>query len=349
MINVLIVDDSAVVRQTLSQIFEEEDDIRVIATAQDPIIAAQKLKTQVPDVITLDIEMPRMDGLTFLSKLMAQYPIPVVICSSVSEKGSETALRALELGAVDIITKPNLGAKSHLLESSVVICDAIRAASKSRIAKRALFEKSKQNEKAIVNKTPCAGKALPKTTEKIVVIGASTGGTEAIRSVLEALPVDSPGILIVQHMPENFTRSFAERLNQNCAIQVREATNNESVLRGTALIAPGNKHMELKRSGARYYVALRDGPLVSRHRPSVDVLFKSAAYVGGKNIVAAILTGMGSDGASGMTELLHSGATTIAQDEESCVVYGMPREAVKREAVQQVANLQEIAGLISRN
>jgi len=344
-IRVLIVDDSAVVRQTLSEVLSSDPDIEIMGTAADPFVAAERIKDEVPDVITLDIEMPRMDGLTFLQKIMAQHPIPVVICSSLAEEGAESALRALEYGAVDIITKPRLGSKQFIEESEITICQIVKAAAGARVhtiqPRRAV--EPKLTADAILSP---ATHAMVETTEKVVVIGASTGGTEALKTVLETLPSDTPGIVIVQHMPELFTRAFANRLNTMCSITVKEAESNDTVLRGRALIAPGNHHLLLKRSGARYYVDLKEGPLVCRHRPSVDVLFRSAARYAGRNAVGVILTGMGDDGARGMLEMKQAGATTIAQDEATCVVFGMPNEAIKRGAVDKVMPLDAVAGAI---
>lgn len=342
-IKVLIVDDSAIVRQTLSNILNSDEEIEVVATAQDPFIAAEKIKEEVPDVITLDIEMPKMDGLTFLRRIMEQHPIPVVICSSLAVEGSETALKALEYGAVDIITKPKLGTKHFLEESRIYICDAVKAASVAKLKKRfnEPLIQPKLSADAILAKKP--NKAMFETTEKVIVVGASTGGTEALRVFLEAFPLDTPGIVIVQHMPENFTKAFAKRFDSYCNITVKEAENGDSVIRGRALIAPGNYHILLKRQGAKYYVEIKQGPLVSRHRPSVDVLFRSAAQYAGKNAIGVIMTGMGDDGARGMLELKEAGAFTIAQDEKTCVVYGMPNEAVKLGAVDKILPLDEIA------
>lgn len=342
-IKVLVVDDSAVVRQTLSSIISSDPQLEVIAAAADPFIAAEKIKDEVPDVITLDVEMPRMDGLTFLHKIMSQHPLPVIIVSSLAGEGSETALRALEYGAVDIIAKPQAGVKHFLEESRIVLCDAIKAAAHAkvkRVAEKRLDVSPKLSADAVIAKVK--SKAMVQTTERVIVIGASTGGTEAIREFLEQMPLDSPGIVIVQHMPENFTAAFAKRLDQSCRISVKEAQDNDTVIRGRALIAPGNKHMLLKRSGARYYVEIKDGPLVSRHRPSVDVLFRSAAQYAGKNSVGVILTGMGDDGAKGMLEMKQSGSYNIAQSEESCVVFGMPREAIKLGGVDMVLPLEKI-------
>jgi len=348
-IKVLIVDDSAVVRQTLAEILSSDPQIEVIATAADPFIAAERIRNELPDVITLDVEMPRMDGITFLQKIMSQHPIPVVMCSSLTEERSETALKALESGAVEIIQKPRLGVKQFLEESKVLICDVVKAASLARLRpiKSSLRKVApKLTADAVLAKS--TSKAMIRTTEKVVVVGASTGGTEALRVFLEEMPLDSPGIVIVQHMPENFTRSFAARLDTLCRISVKEAENNDTVIPGRALIAPGNKHMLLKRSGARYFVELKDGPLVSRHRPSVDVLFRSAARYSGKNAVGVIMTGMGDDGAKGMLEMKEAGAVTIAQDEATCIVFGMPKEAIKLGGVDKVLALEDIPPAVIR-
>jgi two-component system, chemotaxis family, protein-glutamate methylesterase/glutaminase len=344
MIKVLIVDDSALVRQTLHQILSSDPEIEVIGAAPDPFVAAKHMEETIPDVVTLDIEMPRMDGLTFLKKIMTQHPIPVVICSSLTEKGSETMFRALEYGAVEIIQKPKVGTKRFLEESSIRICDAVKAAAKSKIKRltKQCVPGPKLTADAVIASAGL-NSALIETTETVVLIGASTGGTEALRVVLEAMPRDCPGIVIVQHMPERFTAAFADRLNGICAITVKEAWNNATVLRGQALIAPGNKHTLLKRSGARYYVEVKDGPLVRRHRPSVDVLFRSAARYAGKNALGVIMTGMGDDGASGLLEMKEAGAMAIAQDEATCVVFGMPHEAIKQGAVHKIVALDRIA------
>jgi two-component system, chemotaxis family, protein-glutamate methylesterase/glutaminase len=346
-IRVLIVDDSAVVRQTLYDVLSSDPGIEVMATAPDPFVAAERIAEQIPDVITLDIEMPRMDGLTFLQKIMAQHPIPVIICSSLVEEGAQSALKALEYGAVDIIAKPRLGSKQFLEESRLLLCQAVRAAAGARLTTHRSSPshtvEPKLTADAVLSR---ATKAMVETTEKVVVIGASTGGTEALRVLLEALPADAPGVVIVQHMPELFTRAFANRLDTLCAITVKEAETNDSVLRGHALIAPGNHHVLLKRSGARYFVEIKDGPLVCRHRPSVDVLFRSAARYAGQNAVGVIMTGMGDDGANGMLEMKQAGAATIAQDEASCVVFGMPNEAIKRQAVDRIMPLDAIARAI---
>jgi two-component system, chemotaxis family, protein-glutamate methylesterase/glutaminase len=342
---VLIVDDSAVVRQALSSLLSSDPEIEVMATAADPFVAAERMKAEVPDVITLDIEMPRMDGLTFLKKIMTQHPVPVVICSSLADKGAQSTLRALEYGAVEIITKPRLGTRQFLEDSRTTICEVVKAAASARLepmrAERVI--EPKLTADAIL---PQATRAMDETTEKVIVVGASTGGTEALRSLLEPLPPDAPGIVIVQHMPELFTRAFANRLDGLCAISVKEAETNDTVLRGHALIAPGNHHLLLRRSGARYFVEVKDGPLVCRHRPSVDVLFRSAARYAGPNAVGVILTGMGDDGARGMLEMKNAGAYNIAQDEASSVVFGMPKEAIKLESVHKVLPLSQIPSAI---
>jgi two-component system chemotaxis response regulator CheB len=346
-IKVLIVDDSAVVRQTLSQIISSDPHLEVIGTATDPYFAAKKIADELPDVITLDVEMPRMDGLTFLKKIMTQHPIPVVIISSLTENGTETAMKALELGAVDIITKPQVNTKVFFEESRIRICDAVKAAAQARISRKRIVPETytvepKYSADAIL---PPSGTnmSMIKTTEYVIAVGASTGGTEALTTFLQAMPLDTPGIVIVQHMPEKFTTSFAARLNQICKITVKEAESGDSVIRGRALIAPGNFHMLLKRSGARYYVEIKEGPLVNRHRPSVDVLFRSTARYAGANAVGVIMTGMGDDGARGLLEMKQAGAKTVAQDEKSCVVFGMPKEAIKLGGVDKILSLDAIA------
>jgi len=350
-IRVLIVDDSALVRQTLIEILKSDPGITVIGSAADPLAAAEKMREEVPDVITLDIEMPRMDGLTFLRKLMSQHPIPVVICSSLAVDGDETTFRALEYGAIEIITKPKVGTKQFLEESRIRIIDAVRAAAQAKVRPHSASSPLKVSPK--LDADVILAKAQPgnfnlRTTEKVVLVGASTGGTEALLTFLSALPLDCPAIAVVQHMPEHFTAAFAKRLDSVCRIHVKEAADNDTLLRGQALIAPGSKHMLLKRSGTRYHVEVKDGPLVSRHRPSVDVLFRSGARYAGKNAVAVIMTGMGDDGAKGMRELFDAGAYTIAQDEASCVVFGMPQEAIKHGGVHKVLPLQAIAAEVVR-
>ncbi len=345
MIHILIVDDSAVVRETLKTILSEDPEIGTIETAQDPVIAMKKMETSLPDVLLTDIEMPRMDGLSFLQKVMETNPIPVIICSSMAEDGSTNAVKALELGAVDIIQKPRVGTRQFLEESRITLYDAVHAAYATRksLASRAEHKMTiepKLTADAILEKGTVP---VLETTERVVAIGASTGGTEALKVLLEKMPVDAPGMVVVQHMPENFTRSFAERLDSLCKVHVKEAQDGDSVLRGQVLIAPGNKHTLLKRSGARYFVEVRDGPLVTRHRPSVDVLFRSAARYAGKNTIGVILTGMGDDGARGMKELHDTGAYTIAQDEKTCVVFGMPAVAIEHGGVDSVLPLDAIS------
>ncbi|MFM2482514.1 chemotaxis response regulator protein-glutamate methylesterase [Celerinatantimonas sp. YJH-8] len=349
MIKVMIVDDSAVVRQTLSEIINEQADMQVMATAADPYIAADKLRSQLPDVMILDVEMPRMDGLTFLRKLMAQHPLPVVICSSLVGEQSNTHMAALEAGAVDIIAKPSLGTKQFIREASVMITDALRGAAKAKVSKILPRRMASEKLSADVMLPNISTSAMRETTDKIIVIGASTGGTEAIRRVLEMMPGNCPPIAVVQHMPEGFTHSFANRLDGLCRIHVKEATNGDTLLRGHALIAPGNRHLLVKRSGARYYVEVKDGPLVSRHRPSVDVLFRSVARYVGPNAVGIILTGMGDDGASGMKEMRDAGAWTCGQDEATSVVYGMPKEAFLKGGVCQQIPLQHIAATVLKS
>jgi two-component system chemotaxis response regulator CheB len=351
-LRVLVVDDSAVVRQKLSDIINSDRSLEVMGTASDPYIAAKKIKKEIPDVITLDVEMPRMDGITFLRKIMSQHPMPVVIISSLTEKGTRTAIKALEYGAVEIITKTKMDSSAFFDEAKIRIIDAIKAAGVSKLKRRHIQQpeihvEPKHTADAIIPHT--TKKSMVETTEIVVAIGASTGGTEAIAKLLQQLPHDSPGIIIVQHMPEQFTKSFAERLDETCKVTVKEAVNGSSVIRGNVLIAPGNYHTILKRSGARYYVEVKQGPMVNRHRPSVDVLFRSVARYAGRNAVGVILTGMGDDGARGLLEMKEAGAHTIAQDEKSSVVYGMPKEAIDLKAVDNVLPLDNIAAhLISK-
>ena len=342
-LKVLIVDDSAVVRQTLADILQQDPDIAVIEPAADPYIAASCMRKFIPDVILLDIEMPRMDGLTFLGKIMSQHPLPVIICSSLSQKGSQSALRAMDLGAVEVIYKPKVGSEQYLRESRIRICDAVKAAAHANV------HTVHQTLKTVAPKLSAdamlslgTNQSTLSTTDKVVVVGASTGGTEALRIFLEALPRNCPGIAIVQHMPENFTRSFADRLNDLCEVNVSEAKDGDRILRGRALIAPGNDHMLLVRRGGQYHVEIKSGPLVSRHRPSVDVLFRSAARYAGRNALAIIMTGMGDDGAKGIREMKDSGARTIAQDEASCVVFGMPKESIATGGIDKVVALENI-------
>ncbi|MCX7025664.1 MAG: chemotaxis response regulator protein-glutamate methylesterase [Spirochaetes bacterium] len=348
-IRVMIVDDSAVVRQTLKDLLDSDSSIITISVASDPLFALKKMETELPDVIVTDLEMPRMDGLTFIRTVMERTPIPMVVCSSKSEQGSDNAMKAMEYGAVEIIQKPKIGTKEFLEESRVEICDVVKAAFLSRrvIHKRAekpvIHEVAPKLTADVIMPKPDPLRTSIETTERIVIVGASTGGTEALKDFLEVLPEDTPGIVIVQHMPEHFTAAFAKRLDGICRVSVKEAENDDTVVRGRALIAPGNRHTLLKRSGARYYVEVKEGPLVCRHRPSVDVLFRSAARYAGKNAVGVIMTGMGDDGARGMKELHDSGAFTIAQDEMSCVVFGMPNEAIKLGGVDVVLPLHKIA------
>lgn len=341
-IRVMIVDDSAVVRQVLAAALEKDCEIEVIGTASDPIFALEKMKRDWPDVITLDVEMPRMDGITFLKKLMAEHPTPVVICSTLTGKGTETSMQALAAGAVTIVTKPTVGLKQYLQDASEDLANAVKAAAKANVKRLVPVQNSpKLTADAIL---PAPLHAMAQTTDTVVAVGTSTGGTQALEAVLTRLPRVTPGIVIVQHMPEKFTEAFANRLDGLCQIEVREAKNGDRVMPGRALIAPGGRHMLLKRSGAQYHVEIMDGPLVSRHRPSVDVLFRSVAQCAGKNALGIIMTGMGDDGARGLKEMRDAGAKTIGQDEASCVVYGMPKEAYKMGAVERVMPLDDIAG-----
>ncbi len=343
-VRVLIVDDSALMRQTLKTVLSTDPDVEVIATAPDPIIAAKKMEKDMPDVLMLDIEMPRMDGLTFLQKIMSEHPIPVVICSALTEEGSEVSLKAMEYGAIEIIQKPRERTKEFLEEYSVRICDIVKAAAVARAKKVVKIREVEPKLTADVVLAKPTRNTMIQTTEKIVVVGASTGGTEALREFLEAMPWNAPGIVIVQHMPEHFTKAFAKRLDGLCKITVKEAENNDTVIPSRALIAPGNKHTLIRRSGTKYYVEVTDGPLVCRHRPSVDVLFRSAARYAGRNAVGVIMTGMGDDGARGMLEMKEAGAAlNIAQDEATSVVFGMPNEAIKRGAADKILPLGEIA------
>jgi two-component system chemotaxis response regulator CheB len=338
-IKVLIVDDSAIVRRIFSEELSKFPDIEIVGTAPDPFVARDKIVNLKPDVITLDIEMPRMDGLTFLKKLMRYYPIPVIIVSALTPKGGEMTLEALDVGAVDVIGKP--GGSYSVENLSVQLAEKIRGASRVTMSK-----KNVTDTHATLKPEPV--KALSQTSNKIIAIGASTGGTEALKNVLVKMPANSPGIVVVQHMPAKFTTAFAQRLNGICQIKVREAENNDSVTPGTALIAPGNFHMILRRSGARYYVEIKDGPMVHHQRPSVDVLFKSTAKYAGANSIGVILTGMGSDGAEGLLEMKNAGAKTVGQDEKTCVVYGMPKEAVKLGAVDREVPLDRVTNEIIR-
>ncbi|RFC62508.1 chemotaxis response regulator protein-glutamate methylesterase [Fulvimarina endophytica] len=356
-IRAMIVDDSASVRTTLSAILSADPEIEVIAVASDPYHAAAKIRDEIPDVLFLDIEMPRMDGLTFLKKIMAQKPIPVVICSSLAEQGSDVMMEALAAGAVDVIGKPKVHTAQFLNDSRMLICDVAKAAAHARVRRGARRDARMQVEAKhladviIPPLSPTRQASLrdgmPKT-EPLVCIGASTGGTEALARVLSALPADSPAILVVQHMPEKFTTAFARRLNSMCAVEVREAADGDVVLPGRVLVAPGNYHMLLNRAGSRYTVSIDEGAFVSRHRPSVDVLFRSAAQRAGANAIGILLTGMGDDGASGLREMRDMGSRTIAQDEASCIVFGMPREAIERGGAEMVLPLDRIASEIGR-
>jgi len=336
-IKVLIVDDSAIVRKIFSEELSKYPDIEVIGTAPDPFVARDKIVALNPDVITLDIEMPRMDGLTFLRKLMKYYPIPTIIVSSLTQRGGKLTLEAMEIGAVEVIGKP--GGSYSVGNMSSQLADKIRAAARARV-----FRQDPD--------VPVSGnvqmKALSETSHKVIAIGASTGGTEALKQVLTPLPANSPGIVMVQHMPANFTAAFADRLNSLCQLNVREAKDNDTVVPGLALLAPGNYHMILRRSGARYYVEVKTGPMVHHQRPAVDLLFKSTAQYAGGNAIGVILTGMGADGAEGLLEMKKAGARTIAQDEHSCVVFGMPKEAIKMGAADKVLPLDQIASEMMR-
>ncbi|MEO1773319.1 MAG: chemotaxis response regulator protein-glutamate methylesterase [Pseudomonadota bacterium] len=337
---VLVVDDSAVVRQTLEAILSNDPELRVIGTAVDPFEAARLMRAEAPDVITLDVEMPRMDGVTFLRKLMEQHPIPVVMCSTLVGAETETLAEVLAAGAVDIVCKPRLGVRDFLEEEAQRLCDTVKAAAQARL-ERLRPGPATGARTAAPTKRPAG--AMARTTQVIVGVGASTGGTEALRQFLEALPPDSPPVVIVQHMPEKFTAAFAARLDGLCAVSVAEARHGDRCLAGHVLIAPGNRHMRLTRSGATYTVTIDDGPLVSRHRPSVDVLFHSIASAAGRNAVGVIMTGMGADGAEGLKAMRDAGAMTFGQDEASCVVYGMPKEAVRVGAVVEQLPLAGLA------
>ena len=338
-IKVMVVDDSAVVRQVVSSLLSADPDIEVISAVADPLLAMVRMQNQWPDVIVLDIEMPRMDGITFLKKIMQERPTPVVICSTLVESGAKTSIEALAAGAVAIITKPKLGLKQFLNDSSSDLISAVKSAARANVKQLKVTEK--YNADVILQPASSHG-AMIQTTERVVAIGTSTGGTQALERVLVTLPRVCPGIVIVQHMPEKFTAEFANRLNTLCQISVKEAQHNDRVVQGLALIAPGGKHMLLRRNGAQYFVDVIDGPLVNRHRPSVDVLFRSVAKCAGANALGVIMTGMGDDGAAGLLEMRKTGARTVAQDEESCVVFGMPKEAIKRGAVEKTVPLNAI-------
>ena len=338
-LKVLIVDDSAIVRKIFTEILSRESDLEVVGTAPDPFVARDLIVHTQPEVITLDLEMPRMDGLTFLKKIMHYHPLPVIIVSSLTPRGSKMALQALELGAVEVLAKPG---------SAFSVGDlGVELAEKIRVAARVRFDSRKAQETASPA-PPVKLAPLPQTTDKIIAIGASTGGTEAIKQILTRLPQNTPGLIIVQHMPPKFTSAFAERLNQLCALEVKEAQDGDTVVTGRALVAPGNYHMLLKRSGARYHAQVKNGPPVHHQRPSVDVLFNSVALSAGANVIGVIMTGMGADGAEGLLAMKERGAYTIAQDEASCVVFGMPKEAIKRGAPHKVLPLTRIPDEIRR-
>lgn len=380
-IRVLIVDDSAVVRQVLVELLREDAGIEVTAAVADPLFAMQRMKSQWPDVIVLDVEMPRMDGVTFLRRIMQERPTPVIICSTLTEAGASTTLEALAAGAVSIVTKPKSGLKDFLRDSAAELTAAIRVAARANLKNlarraaagsrsapsgvaslgeaRSAAASPAANAKpdpvrpapkhtADVILAPAGERAMTRTTEHVVAIGTSTGGTQALQEVLTSLPEICPGLVIVQHMPPQFTAAFAKRLDALCRIEVREARNGDRVIPGLALIAPGGRHMLLQRSGAQYHVEIREGPPVSRHCPSVDVLFRSAAKAAGRNALGIIMTGMGDDGARGLKEMRDAGAATVAQDEASCVVFGMPKEAIRMQAVERVLSLEELAGAILR-
>ncbi|MGE5865643.1 MAG: protein-glutamate methylesterase/protein-glutamine glutaminase [Rhizobacter sp.] len=350
-VRVMVIDDSAVVRQVLAGLLSQAPGIEVMAAVADPVLAIERLKHDWPDVIVLDVEMPRMDGITFLRLVMQQRPTPVVICSTLTERGARTTLEAMAAGAVAIVTKPKVGLKQFLSEAADELVATVRAAAKANVRSLApgraapAVPAAKHTADVIL---PPTTRAMTQTTERVVALGTSTGGTQALEAVLTALPRVCPGIVIVQHMPEKFTAAFAARLDSLCQIAVKEAENNDRVVPGRALIAPGGRHMLLKRSGAQYVVEVVDGPLVNRHRPSVDVLFRSVARSAGANALGVIMTGMGDDGAAGLLEMRNVGARTLAQDEASCVVFGMPREAIKRNAAERVLPLSAMAAEIQR-
>ena len=343
-LNVLVVDDSAVMRQVMTTVLSRDGIL--VETAAHPLIAMGKMRQRRPDVIVLDIEMPHVDGLTFLQQIMADRPIPVIVCSALARNGADTVLRALEYGAVDVVQKPAVGIQDFLYESAIMLVDKVRGAAEARPRRRAAIPSTEKRNSADVVLPTLAARTLSVTTDKVVAVGTSTGGTEALRVLLMALPLDAPGFVVVQHMPEVFTAGFAERLNQLCAVDVKEAKDGDRVRPGLVLIAPGNRHTMINRNGAQYLVRVVDGPLVARHRPSVDVLFRSVAQAAGANAVGVIMTGMGDDGADGLLEMKKSGASTIAQDEATCVVFGMPKAAIDRGAVDEVLPLQRITQAI---
>ncbi|MGE0383792.1 MAG: chemotaxis response regulator protein-glutamate methylesterase [Gammaproteobacteria bacterium] len=344
-VGVVIVDDSAVVRQVLAAELGRDPGIEVIAACPDPLLALERMKARWPDVILTDVEMPRMDGVTFVRKIMSERPTPIVVCSSLTETGAATTVQVLAAGAVQVVAKPRLAVKQFLLDAGESLADAVKSAARARVARMLPAQ--------VKRPVPTPGKttaieAMARTTDRVVAIGTSTGGTQALETVLTALQADCPGIVVVQHMPERFTAAFAARLNGLCDIEVREAAGGDRVMTGRALIAPGGRHMRLVRSGAQYQVEIVDGPPVNRHRPSVDVLFNSVAKVAGRNALGIIMTGMGDDGAAGLAQMRCAGARTLGQDEASCVVYGMPAAAMQRGAVEREIPLGQIAGEIAR-
>lgn len=341
-LHVLVVDDSAVVRQTLSALFALEGIDATVAA--DPYIAMEKMSRQRPDVIVLDLELPRMHGLTFLMRIMSEDPIPVVVCSALTGEGTDAAMRALDEGALAIVTKPRLAIREFLHESAVLLLDAVRGAAQARVARRPAFPGPRLTADAVLPLRPGPGSGVP--ADRVVAIGASTGGTEALTALLQAMPPDAPGIVVVQHMPEGFTAAFAGRLHRLCRVEVKEAANADRLRPGLALIAPGNHHALLRRRGDAYVIELSEGPLVSRHRPSVDVLFRSVAQAAGASAIGVLMTGMGDDGAQGLLEMKEAGAATLAQDESSCVVFGMPKEAIARGAVDEIVSLDRLAAAI---
>lgn len=336
-IKVLIIDDSAMIRKVFEQELSKDPEIEVVGTAPDPIVGRDKIVYLKPDVITLDIEMPRMDGLTFLGKLMQHYPIPVVVVSSLAKKGGDVALKAMELGAVEVLSKP--GSAYSVGDMSEQLIEKVKAASKVKVYKRTEQPQVLTREQT----SSMVASMAVKTTNKIIAIGASTGGTEALREVISRLPANAPPVVVVQHMPQNFTKAFADRLNSICQVQVKEAVDGEYLATGKVLIAPGNQHMEIRRSGINYYVTLFDGPMMFHQRPAVEILFNSVAKYAGQNAVGAILTGMGKDGAQGLLNMRQAGANTIAQDERTSIVFGMPKEAIDIGAAQVIKPLQSIA------
>jgi two-component system chemotaxis response regulator CheB len=345
----MVVDDSAVVRQVVTGILDKDRGIRVIGQAMDPVFALEKMNKEWPDVVVLDVEMPRMDGITFLRKIMAERPTPVIICSSLTAKGAETTMQALAAGAFAIFTKPSLGVKGFLEEAAKELVAAVRAAAGARMGRALRLPALPVAPKATADVVmPAGGEAMAVTTDRFTAIGTSTGGTQALEFVLSALPRTCPGLVVVQHMPEKFTAAFAERLNRICEIEVREAATGDRVLPGRALIAPGGRHLVVRRSGAQYVAEVVSAPPVNRHCPSVDVLFRSVAKFAGRNALGVIMTGMGDDGARGLLEMRQAGAHTLAQDEESCVVFGMPKEAIKLGGAEKVVSLAQIPELISR-